>query len=137
ASGVKPRVLPRNPEAYDAYLRGLHSLNRFNEPGLDEAAVDFKRALELDPLFTPAAEQLARTLCDQPSWGFVPPSVGFEHAREAAVAALKLDSHSGVGHTVLAFVHLLYYWDWDAALKETTIAMAQGRPDAFTLFTAS
>jgi TolB-like protein len=106
ASGVKPRVLPRNPGAYDAYLRGLHSFNRFNEPGLDEAAVEFKRALELDPMFVPAAEQLARTLCDQPSWGFVPPSVGFEHAREAAVAVLKLDSHSAVAHTVLACVHL-------------------------------
>jgi adenylate cyclase len=137
ASGVKPRVLPRNPEAYDAYLRGLHSFNRFNEPGLDEAAVDFKRALELDPLFIPAAEQLARTLCDQPSWAFVPPSVGFGHAREAAVSVLKLDSHSAVAHTVLAYVHLWYDWDWAAALKETTIAMTQAPPDAFTLFTAS
>jgi len=137
ASGVKPRILPRNADAYDAYLRGLHSFNRFDEPGLDEAAVDFRRALGLDPLFVPAAEQLARTLCDQPSWGFVPPSVGFPRAREAAVSVLKLDSHSAVGHTILACVHLWYDWDWAAAEKETTIAIKQGPPDAFTLFTAS
>jgi len=138
ASGVKPRTLPRNPEAYDAYLRGLHSFNRFDEPGLDEAAIDFKRALELDPLFIPAAEQLARTLCDQPSFGFVPPSIAaFEHAREAAVSVLKLDSHSAVGHAVLACVHLWYDWDWAAALKETTVAISRAPPDAFTLFTAS
>jgi TolB-like protein len=137
ASGVKPRTVPRNPEAYDAYLRGLHSFNRFDEAGLDEAAADFNRALELDPVFVPAAEQLARTLCGQPTWGFVPSSVGFEHAREAAISVLKLDSHSAVGHTVLACVHLWYDWDWAAALKETTIAMTQATPDAFTLFTAS
>lgn len=68
ASGVKPRALPSSPEAYDAYLRGLHSFKRFDEQGFDEAAADFKRELVLDPLFVPAAEQLARTYCDQPSW---------------------------------------------------------------------
>jgi TolB-like protein len=136
-SGVRPRILPRNPEAYDAYLRGLHSYNRSDETGLDEAARDFKRALELDPLFIPAAEQLARALCSQPTWGFVPPAVGFERARESAGSVLKLDANSAVGHSVLACVHLWYEWHWAAAQRETSIAMAQARPDAFTLFTAS
>jgi serine/threonine-protein kinase len=34
-------------------------------------------------------------------------------------------------------VYLWYEWDWAAAQKETSIAMVQSRPDAFTLFTAS
>jgi TolB-like protein len=137
ASGRKPRALPSSAEAYDAYLRGLHSLNRFDEPGLNEAAVDFRRALELDPQFTPAAEQLARVLCDQPSWGLVAPSVGFEDARVAAEAALRLEPHSAVAHTILAAVHIWYDWDWAAARRETTLAMAGTSPDAFTFFTAS
>jgi TolB-like protein/Tfp pilus assembly protein PilF len=137
ASGRKPRALPGSAEAYDAYLRGLHALNRFDEPGLNEAAVDFKRALELDPQFTPAAEQLARVLCDLPTWGFVPPSAGFEDARVAAESALRLDPHSAVAHTILAAVHAWYDWDWAAARRETTLAMAGTSPDAYTFFIAS
>ena len=134
--GVKSRVQPKDAAAYDAYLHGLHAFNRFNQPGFDEAIADFKRALEIDPTFVPAAEQLARAYCDQPSWGFVPPSVGFEQAREAAASTLKLDPQSAVGHTVLACVHLWYDWDWSAALKETTTALALAPRDGFTLVTA-
>ena len=134
--GVESRAQPKNAEAYDAYLHGLHAFNRFNQPGFDEAVADFKRALDIDPTFVPAAEQLARAYCDEPSWGFVPPAVGFEQARDAAMSTLKLDPQSAVGHTVLACVHLWYDWDWSAASKETTTAMTLAPRDGFTLVTA-
>ena len=124
SSFLKARVLPNNSEAYDTYLRGLHALNRYDQQGFDQAAADFKRTLQLDPSFLPAAEQLARTLCDQPSWGFVPPGVGFEQARTAANAVLKLNPNSALGHTFLGCVHIWYDWNWPAAQQDMKTAMA-------------
>jgi TolB-like protein/Tfp pilus assembly protein PilF len=131
------RAVPRNGEAYDTYLRGLHAFNRFDQSGMDEAVAHFRHALTLDPLFVPAAEQLARTLCDQPSWGFVPPSTGYEQARVAADAALKLDPKSAIAHAVLGCVHIWYDWDWPAAVQEMNTAMALNPNDPFVLVTAA
>jgi TolB-like protein len=131
------RAVPRNGEAYDTYLRGLHAFNRFDQSGMDEAVAHFRHALTLDPLFVPAAEQLARTLCDQPSWGFVPPSIGYEQARVAADAALKLDPRSAIAHAVLGCVHIWYDWDWPAAMQEVKAAVALNANDPFVLVTAA
>jgi TolB-like protein len=137
AGFLRGRVLPRNGETYDSYLRGLHALNRFNQPGMNEAVAHFRHALTLDPHFVPAAEQLARTLCDQPAWGFVPPSIGYEQARVAADAALKLAPQSAIAHAVLGCVHVWYDWDWPAALQEVETAMALSPNDPFVLGTAA
>jgi TolB-like protein len=136
SAALRSRVLPRDVQSYDAYLRGLHAFNRFDQPGFDEALADFRRTLELDPSFVPAAEQLARTLCDQPSWGLVPPAVGYEQAREAANSVLKLDPRSAIGHTVLACVHLIYDWDWPATLSELKTARSLAPADTLTLVVA-
>jgi hypothetical protein len=44
-------------EAYDTYLRGYHPHDQYSPAGLDGAVVEFRRALELDPTFLPAAER--------------------------------------------------------------------------------
>jgi TolB-like protein len=137
SSFIEGRAVPRNGEVYDSYLRGLHALNRFDQTGMDEAVAHFRHALTLDPRFVPAAEQLARTLCDQPSWGFVPPSIGFEQARVAADNALELDPNSAGAHAVLGCVHTWYDWDWPAALREVKTAMALAPNDPYVLVTAA
>jgi TolB-like protein len=129
--------LQGSAEAHEAFLRGLHAFNRFDEDGFEDAVADFKRALELAPMFAPAAEQLARTYCDQPSWGFSPPAIGYERARAAANAVLQLEPHSSVGHTVLACVYLWYDWDWTAARRESELAMKAAPRDVFTLLIAA
>jgi TolB-like protein/Tfp pilus assembly protein PilF len=114
----------RNDEAYDSYLRGLHAWNRFDEAGFEEAAVNFGHALEVDPSFAVAAEELARTRLMQAIWGFVPSHMGYDQARAAAEAALRLDSKSALAHAVLGSVHTAYDFDWPAAEREINIAMA-------------
>jgi TolB-like protein len=137
SSFLQGRVLPTSPEVYDAYLRGLHAFNRFDQAGMEEAVANYRRALRLDPGFVPAAEQLARTLCDQPSWGFVPPRIGYEQARAAADAALKLDSKSAIARAVLGCVHIWYDWDWAMATQEVNSAIALSPNDPFVLVTAA
>jgi TolB-like protein/tetratricopeptide (TPR) repeat protein len=114
----------RNGEAYDSYLRGLHAWNRFNESGFEEAAVDFRHALDVDPSFALAAEELARTRLMQAIWGFVPPQTGYDQARAAAEATLQLNPNSALAHAVLGSVHTAYDFDWPAAEREINIAMA-------------
>jgi TolB-like protein/Flp pilus assembly protein TadD len=128
--GPQRRGLPKSGEAYDSYLRGMHALNRFDQRGFEIAVTDFRHALEADPTFVPAAEELSRVLELQSIWGFVRPQAGFEGARAAAVSALKLEPKSALAHAVLGLVHNDYDWDRRAATEElrTAIALAPGDP---------
>lgn len=134
---TRPRKSPRSPEAYDSYLRGLHAIQNYNQSGFEEAVADFRHALQLDPDFVPAAEQLARVLLDEAEWSFVPPQVGFEQARAAATAALRLDAKSALAHAILGCVHIWYDWDWPSAAEEMRMGMMLARNDpTVLLFTA-
>jgi TolB-like protein len=121
---------PRNSEAYDFYLRGLHASNRFDQRGFEEAVADFRHALELDPSLVSAAEGLAKTLERMTDWGYLVPKTGWEQARVAAEAALKLDSKSALAHAILGNVYTKYDWDWPAAARElkTAVALAPNDP---------
>jgi TolB-like protein len=128
---------PLASEAYDAYLRGLHARDRFDEHGFNEAIADFRHALEIDPSFTPAAEGLAWALGYLAFDDYVPAQKGFEQARAAAESALKLDPRSAIAHTILAIVHIEYDWDWPAAEREVNTAMALAPNNAGALTAAA
>jgi TolB-like protein/Flp pilus assembly protein TadD len=140
---VAPSILsrmqssPRSSEAYELYLRGLHGVNRFDQRGFEEAVADFRHALELDPSFASAAEMLADIFAAQASWGYVPMQQGWEQARKAAQAALKLDSQSARAHATLGDVHLEYDWDWSAAHLELKTAVDLAPHDPNVLVTAA
>ena len=123
----------RNSEAYDVYLRGLHASNRYDQAGFEEAVSDFRRALELDPTFILAAEQLATNLASLTDWGYLPTQSGWEQARVSAQEALKLDSKSGRAHAVLGYVHTLYDMDWPGAEEEFRTALALSPHDPMVL----
>jgi TolB-like protein/DNA-binding winged helix-turn-helix (wHTH) protein/cytochrome c-type biogenesis protein CcmH/NrfG len=107
-----------NPEAFAAFLRGIHEFYLFDRQNLDEAARHFETALDLDPHYDRAAILLAGVRVAQASFEFVPAREGFERARAAAAAALALNPDLADGHSVMAKVHLWYDWDWDAADAE-------------------
>ena len=131
-SHLQGRALPKNSEVYDAYLRGLHAVNQYNRPGYEEAVADFGRALELDPSFVPAAEELAYALAVQTDFGYVPLANGWAAARTASQKALDLDPRSALAHTVLGILHTRYDWDWPVAEREleTAVELAPNNPIA-------
>jgi TolB-like protein len=128
------RAPPRNGEAYEAYLRGLHAVDRNNESGLNEAVGDFRHALEIDPSFVPAAEALAWALFSLADTQYALPGIGYGHTRAAAEAALRLDPKSAQAHAVLCLVHIEYDWDWTAAEQEarTALGLAPNNPGVLT-----
>jgi TolB-like protein/Tfp pilus assembly protein PilF len=117
------RVRPKNREAYDHYLRGLHAFDRFDEDGFNAAVAEFRNALDADPAFAPAAEQLAMTLWALAQWGFVPGDKGYPEARAAAEAAITLDPRAVDAWTALGTIDLEYDCDWQAAERELTTAL--------------
>ena len=118
-----PRKLA-NPEAYDLYLRGLHSRYQNDKVGL-EAAVDYSRqALDLDPSFAPAALLLANTYLNQAAFQYIAPREGFPRARRALESYVKLFGSAAspdiraIIHGTLAYINVVFEWDWAAADQE-------------------
>jgi TolB-like protein len=103
-----PRSSIKSPDALDAYLHGLQSLNRGSREDSQAAVADFQRALSLDPAFAPAAIGVAQTYAYIGTFGWLPTRVAFERARQAALLAQRLDPKSPTPHVTLGEVHLIY-----------------------------
>jgi tetratricopeptide (TPR) repeat protein len=61
--------------------------------------------------------------------------IGNKLAREAAARAIELDPGLAKGHSALAFVELLYGWDWPLAAEELerALVLAPGEVEALSL----
>jgi len=77
------------------------------------AATYFRQSLDLDPEFAGAATGLAFTYYLQ-----AVPGEGYERARQAAEAAVKLDAERGEPHALLGAIHAEHDWDFPAAERE-------------------
>ena len=64
---------------------------------------------------------------------YLPPKSGFNQARAAAEAALKLDPQLSVAHAVICVVNTIFDWDWSAAARECAIAMQISPNQPFVL----
>ncbi len=136
ADSLQPRPTLSHPEAYQAYLQGKHALDRYNKEGFDEAISYFQQALDLDPTFADAAMALSLAYEMQANFDFVPPAVGYERARQAAEAALKLDHSLALAHAVLGVIAVVYDWDWATADRELQLALKLKPHDPFALASA-
>ena len=99
---------PVDPEALDAYLRGLQLEGSSSRPGAwgPRAVEQFERAVELDPDFAEAWMHLAAVRVAL----FQGPE-----AREAATRALEIDDRLGGAHAMLGFLRRHYDWDFAGA----------------------
>jgi TolB-like protein/Flp pilus assembly protein TadD len=132
-----PRSAVKSPQVLEAYLRGLQSYASHTEVGCEAAVAEFQRALALDPTFAPAAIGLAKVYIYIGSLAWLPTPAAFEHAREAALLAQRLDPKSPTPHIFLAEIHKHYDWDWVGADRELQLALALGPRDSYGAQTAS
>jgi TolB-like protein len=134
ATGMSSRPELVNVEAYTLYLQGVHALDRFDQPGLEQAVNDFQRALALDPSFAAATNRLGQVYSALGEFGFIPPSVAIEQVRHYVELTLKLDPNLAETHAALGgVVHGGYDWDWAAADRELKQARALAPNDAAVL----
>lgn len=103
-----------DPQAYRAWLRGHHLLQRPSEANLREALASFRHAIDLDTACTRAYAGMAL------AWrGLVhidhEPEELFVLARAAVAQALKLDPESPEALMAQGRIRQLYDWDWAGA----------------------
>jgi len=107
-----------NPEAYDAYIKGLYHFSHFNPSGLNKAVEYFGLAIEKDPQYAPAHAKLATTHALMGFWGYAPASEAMPKAEKAALAALQVEDTHADAHGALAWVHWSYHWNLAEAERE-------------------
>jgi serine/threonine protein kinase/TolB-like protein/Flp pilus assembly protein TadD len=98
-----------NPEAYQAYLRGVALFGSYRPGGADAAIKHFRQAIELDPQFALAHAELAAAYlqANRPT-----------EARPEAEKALALDDTLGEAHRALAMIKCWQDWDWSGCERE-------------------
>ena len=124
----------RNPEAYQAYLRGLYldgAPNRAADEGQRLIAQMFERAVELDPGFALAHARLSYAYSGMYRFGLDRTEERLEAAKAAAERARALDPDLPWVRFALA----LYYYsraDYEPAIKELeSVRGALGSESAF------
>jgi TolB-like protein/class 3 adenylate cyclase/Tfp pilus assembly protein PilF len=109
-----------NPEAYDAYLRGLaYTQKAGNNPARALGAQKYLReAVRLDPKFALAWARLARVDASGYITTNLPATVALcEEARQAAETALTLQPNLGEAVLAKGFYHYACLKDYDTAVR--------------------
>lgn len=122
-------------EAYDMLLKGIYFLDK-DYDGAKKAMEYFQKAVELDSDYALAYALIGEVYANYAFYGFMSSAEAFKHARIAAQKAIILNEENPVTHRLLAYVHLFYDWDWEAALSEYKKAIQYGLndPDHFITF---
>ncbi len=115
-----------DPEAHEAYLRGLYAFDRSDEN--HARAIEFLlRAIELDPDYARAHAALASVYGLQAARMGMPES--WPLARASALRALEIDPTLGAAHVTLARQRW-NEWDWEGAERGFKRALELGPSDA-------
>ena len=119
------RAPTANPVAYEAFLRGVHHLNRMTPDSMLRAKEFLEDAIARDSRFVAAHCTLARYFVVLALNNHRPAREVMPRAREAAEQAIRLDSSAPDAHSVLGQVAALFDFDWDRAEREQKFAMAR------------
>jgi adenylate cyclase len=112
-----------NLDAYDLLIKGWYYLFTFTPSGLNNAIESFDQALQIDPNIAEAYASKGSTYISMPFWGNLAPNEVFPKARENALKALELDSANGQAYGVLAFISMMYDWDYETADRHFKTAL--------------
>jgi adenylate cyclase len=122
--GLPVRQAPGNQEAYNLYLQGRFAAALYTKEGFTQALDYLDRAVKLDPGYEPSWTQLSLVYSGMAAHGFIPAVEALPKARDAARRALDLNPNSARAHVALGYLHMNDDWDWTAADREISQALA-------------
>jgi serine/threonine protein kinase/Tfp pilus assembly protein PilF len=102
-----------NPQAYEAYLKGMSHLYRFTPQEIDAAQHYLEKALEMDPDYALAYAGISLVWGVRQQFGLVSPSEATPKSKEAAQRALELDDTLPEVHYQWAGIKTWCDWDWE------------------------
>ena len=113
---------PVNPDAHDAYLKGLYYYGAGHDEAdprkfdqlLKTSVGYFSQATRMDPNYAPAYAGMGVAY----AWQAGSDRKVNLKAREAAAKALQIDDTLGEAHYLLGIVAYYYDWNWSGAEKE-------------------
>jgi TolB-like protein/DNA-binding winged helix-turn-helix (wHTH) protein/Flp pilus assembly protein TadD len=115
------RARPVNPEALDAYLRGIYRLRQGRPDSGTTAVSYFRQATDIQPDWALPYAGLAAAH----HWNATDPDLDladrrefFRESKAAALKALALDDNLAEAHSLLGNVLQEYEWDWVGAERE-------------------
>jgi TolB-like protein/DNA-binding winged helix-turn-helix (wHTH) protein/Flp pilus assembly protein TadD len=107
-----------NPDAYDAYLKGMSVLGRQSSDGYRNAVAYFESAVARQPDFAIAYAALAQAQLQALFGGPLAPREVIPKAEAAARKALQLDDTIAQAHRSLGAILHNFYWRWKDGDKE-------------------
>jgi len=121
---TRPQGGTQNLEAYQLYLRGVSSAERGTRSGALAGREYFKKAIDLDPGFGLAWNQLSGAEVNLAQIGSQPRRESYESALQLARHALEVSPDLAVAHAHLQYLRRTYEWDWAASEAEGRQALA-------------
>jgi len=109
-----------DPEAVEAYLKGLPNLDMINRISLQQAEEYFNKAIKVEPEWAPPYAGLAQVVAYQSQMGFIPPSLAIPRIYDNLNKALELDPNSSNAHYTKAVIAVWTEWDWEKGEEEFT-----------------
>ena len=108
----------QDASAYNLYLKGRFLFNQRKETSIKKSVECYDEAISIDPAFGLAYAGLAASYEILGSRRWLPQSVAYSKAREAAMTALHLNDTLPESHIALGSVKMNCDWDWPAAERE-------------------
>ena len=106
-----------DPEVFQLYLKGRYFSNQLDEEPIRKGIEYFEQAIAKDSSYAPAYAGEAFAYANLASV-FAPPREVMPQAKAAAQKALQLDDTLSEAHTALAFVLMMFDWDWSGTERE-------------------
>ena len=107
-----------NPDAYDAYLKGVYNWEQLNQVSIKKALEYFQLATELDPEWADPYAGLANAWGAFGFFGYLPRTVTIPKAYPYLNKALALDPNSAKAHYAAAVLAVWTEWDWEKGERE-------------------
>ena len=104
-----------DPDASEAYMKGLHFLNRRTDADLRQAAQWFEKAVKEDPQFALAHASLAQTYALLPAYGDFPVFEAVSKGQAAAAKAVGLNASQAEAYSALGQIRQNFEWDFESA----------------------
>ena len=107
-----------DPEAYDAYLLGMHFREQVTQEDIETAIGHFKEATRLDPGFAEAWAIEGTCYAILSGFAMASPAETLPKARELYLTALDIDGDLAAAHSGLAMIASMYDWQWEPAEQQ-------------------